>query len=517
MSSRVKQCKTMNMSRPGIIIVLISIICCLLVDAFNLSPLANQVFQMPNHQRTFNEQLRSSYFGYSINLRKDGLMVAAPRAETTQESQRKINETGAIYKCSFAAGGGCSPFIFDQLGNVESKNKNGYFQSRLKDNQWLGMSMDGAGEATDKFIVCAPMMKTPTSDGEHYLLHGICYVTMQGTEGDRPADKVVELIPLQRANRQVDKTPDGESKLVYMYGELGLSVHITENNEEILIGAPGVSHWKGTVVRYRPIDGADNGGLSKRDNTVREKRNTNDDSEIEYDSEVPLPEKWNQTDDSYFGYAVTSGYFDGPAGRILYAGSAPHAGVGEVYVFDMVADGQTVGEKVIRKLAILGGKQIGEFFGYTILAEDFNNDGYADLVVGAPSHSFDGYHEQGCIYYYQNLGATGQYDFELKATLSPTENQNIDSRFGMTLGKIGDLDMDGFKDLAVGAPFENDGAVYIFSGSPDGLRIKETQRIANSAPNDKANDGELSMFGMSISRGVDMDGNGYNGEYLLLH
>lgn len=488
------------------IVILVLIIAASACVAFNLSPLANQVFEIPADQRIFMEQTRSSYFGFAINLRSDGIMVSAPRAQSTLEMQRKINETGAIYKCTFGGEtpGTCAPFVFDRLGDVDTPSSYGVYRGRKKEHQWLGMSMDGKGAASDKFVVCAPKMISPTRD--HYLLHGMCYVSMQGTAGDKIAEAPVEIAPLRRTSMQTHDV-DGVSKLIYMYGEMGLSVHVSENDEEILIGAPGVYTWKGTVVRYRPRIDGDDGGLSKRDNYKRG-RNIEHSQVIEYETDVPQPHLWNQTDDSYFGFAVTSGYFDGPGGRLLYAASAPQAGTaGEVYVFDIVDyDAQQIELKVIKKLAVLSGQQMGEYFGYTILAEDFNNDGYTDLVIGAPSHSFDGYHEHGCVYYYQNLG--GQYDFELKATLSGTDNQELESRFGMSLGRIGDLDNDGFKDLAVGAPFENQGAVYIFSGGPDGLRLS-SQKIVNAAA---TSTDEPSMFGMSISRGVDIDGNGYSGK-----
>ncbi len=41
------------------------------------------------------------------------------------------------------------------------------------------------------------------------------------------------------------------------------------------------------------------------------------------------------------------------------------------------------------------------------------------------------------------------------------------ARFGGALGRLGDIDGDGFQEFAVGAPFENEGkgAVYVYRGS----------------------------------------------------
>lgn len=91
-----------------------------------------------------------------------------------------------------------------------------------------------------------------------------------------------------------------------------------------------------------------------------------------------------------------------------------------------------------------------------------------------------------------------------------TTEYDKDGRFGTALGKIGDLNFDGFNDIAISAPFEGNGVVYIFLGGPDGLSTKPSQKI--QAPSELPSpyaDVRSSMFGHSISRGVDIDSNGY--------
>ena len=63
-----------------------------------------------------------------------------------------------------------------------------------------------------------------------------------------------------------------------------------------------------------------------------------------------------------------------------------------------------------------------------------------------------------------------------------------------------------FTDVAVGAPYEGDGAVYIFRGYPKGIRQPFSQRIAAS---DLATARTLTSFGSSVSGGIDMDKNGF--------
>lgn len=113
-------------------------------------------------------------------------MVGAPRAQSTLESQRKVNETGAVYKCNFNTNQ-CKPFVFDYEGNILSDNT-GYTYSALnKDHQFLGAAMDGHGSEESKFVVCAPNIVTNTLN-EHYLYHGVCYVS-DNTVGDGPVNK----------------------------------------------------------------------------------------------------------------------------------------------------------------------------------------------------------------------------------------------------------------------------------------------------------------------------------------
>ena len=61
-------------------------------------------------------------------------------------------------------------------------------------------------------------------------------------------------------------------------------------------------------------------------------------------------------------------------------------------------------------------------------------------------------------------------------------------------------------DLAVGAPYEGAGAVYIYSGSRDGLPSVHTQRIY---ARDLSSNTAFSAFGSSVAGGADLDDNGY--------
>ncbi|XP_055921034.1 integrin alpha-PS3 isoform X2 [Eupeodes corollae] len=465
-------------------------------NGFNFSPKPSFSLREPS-LKAFMPKLQSSYFGFTINLRTSSVIVGAPRAQSTLESQRRINETGAIYKCTIATGT-CAPFIFDDTGNINDENSAYTYDSEKKDHQWLGASMDGGPRDTDKLVVCAPrLIANLASD---YLMHGICYWTPD-TLSDNPL-RVKEISPLRLQSNQV-KEKYGTRYFYHMFGEQGLSVHVTSNNEEIIIGAPGIHTWRGSVIRYHPKSEDDNIGMSRRD--LEKHRIPRQTQEIKYTTEVPNPDLWKQDSDSYFGYSVGSGYFDSTLpNKIYYVASAPQANhqSGEVYIFDIIKTPS--GEYFsIKKFYTFRGSQFGEYFGYAVLAEDLNGDGLTDLIVTAPQYSSDDIVEQGAIYVFINKG---RFVFELQKVIkSPVEGIG---RFGSSISKLGDINRDGFNDIAVGAPFAGNGTVFIYLGSAKGLREISSQQLSpgpitttwSSKP----------MFGHGLSKGSDIDNNGFN-------
>ena len=152
------------------------------------------------------------------------------------------------------------------------------------------------------------------------------------------------------------------------------------------------------------------------------------------------------------------------------------------------------------------GKQPGEQFGASLAVYDINGDERDDIVVGAPHHtdynSPELKYEIGAVYiYYQMENDTYQQeaDFILRG-------DSIGARFGLAVAGVGDLDADGYNDLAVGAPYENQGSgtVYIYQGSKNGLGDRPSQIISGKNFNPP-----LTTFGFAII-GHDFDGNKYS-------
>jgi hypothetical protein len=110
------------------------------------------------------------------------------------------------------------------------------------------------------------------------------------------------------------------------------------------------------------------------------------------------------------------------------------------------------------------GENIGDQFGSTACAVDFNDDGYPDLLISAPA-SDNNKLSSGAVYiFYGGPDADTVADLTLVGAAS--------SFFGQALASAGDFNGDGAEDLLVGAPFYDSpatsaGAVYLFYGGQD--------------------------------------------------
>src|SRR6185369_8676793 len=159
-----------------------------------------------------------------------------------------------------------------------------------------------------------------------------------------------------------------------------------------------------------------------------------------------------------YGLAVSSAGDLNGDGYADFAIGAPGVGAGRVEVF---YGGPTLHQ---RPDLTLTGEVSGDFFGYPLrTVGDVNGDGFADLAAAA-EHSGHAGVAAGRAYLY--LGAA---DMNGKADLA-LDGEAAGDAFGSGLAG-GDVDGDGYADLAVGA-YLNDGAgtdagrVYLYRGGP---------------------------------------------------
>ncbi|XP_036389074.1 integrin alpha-D [Megalops cyprinoides] len=194
-------------------------------------------------------------------------------------------------------------------------------------------------------------------------------------------------------------------------------------------------------------------------------------------------------EDSYMGYSVAVGR---KGKEILYFSGAPRFNhTGQVLVF----------HKVNQNWEMIQGKhgtQIGAYFGAELCAVDIDSDGETDfLLVGAPL-------------YYDSQREGRMFVYNLTTELVMWEKLNVTGsslgRFASSISSLEDLNGDGLRDVAVGAPLEDGqkGAVYIYLGDRlRGIRPESCQRIAAQIVLST-----LQFFGQAIDGKMDMEEDG---------
>jgi KaiC/GvpD/RAD55 family RecA-like ATPase len=193
-----------------------------------------------------------------------------------------------------------------------------------------------------------------------------------------------------------------------------------------------------------------------------------------------------------FGYSLATGDFNGDGKADLLVG-APYnnlggSGSGRAYVY---LGGATMDNVVDLEMP---GPSPGGHFGWSVAAGDLNNDGYSDMIIGAPDYN------GGDGRVYVNFGAS-TLDSVIDGVLV---SKQAGEKFGYSLA-VGNFNGDSYKDLIVGAPLNDTGggdvgSAYIYFGG-----------ASFDTDSDKAlhgaNGGET--FGWAVGVG-DFNGDGYD-------
>lgn len=154
------------------------------------------------------------------------------------------------------------------------------------------------------------------------------------------------------------------------------------------------------------------------------------------------------------------------------------------------ADGAMVGEQPFDQL------------GTAIAGGDIDGDGLSDVVVGSPFHDL-GADDAGAVYL-----ALGPATVDMNAPDAKITGDGIGDHAGTSVAVLGDVDGDGFDDLAIGAPGrdeggEDAGAAYVLFGPVFGagsLADADVKLVGATA---------FDFAGQSVAPAGDFDADGY--------
>ncbi|XP_036886100.1 integrin alpha-7 isoform X3 [Sturnira hondurensis] len=409
-----------------------------------------------------------SLFGFSVALHRQlqprpqsWLLVGAPQALALPGQQ--ANRTGGLFACPLSLEEtDCYRVDIDQGADVQKESK---------ENQWLGVSVRSQGPG-GKIVTCAHRYEARQRVDqilETRDVIGRCFVLSQDLAIHDDLDG--------GEWKFCEGRPQGHEQ--FGFCQQGAAAAFSPDSHYLLFGAPGTYNWKGTArVELCAQGSAD---LAHLDDGPYEAG-----GEKEQDPRlIPVPAN------SYFGFSIDSGKGLVRAEELSFVAGAPRANhKGAVVILRKDSASRLVPE------VMLSGEGLTSGFGYSLAVADLNNDGWADLIVGAP-YFFERQEELGgAVYVYLNEGGHWAGVSPLRLSGSPN------SMFGISLAVLGDLNQDGFPDFAVGAPFDGDGKVFIYHGSSLGVVVKPSQVLEGEAVS-------VRSFGYSLSGGLDMDGNRY--------
>ncbi|XP_037000016.2 integrin alpha-7 isoform X2 [Artibeus jamaicensis] len=405
-----------------------------------------------------------SLFGFSVALHRQlqprpqsWLLVGAPQALALPGQQ--ANRTGGLFACPLSLEEtDCYRVDIDRGADVQKESK---------ENQWLGVSVRSQGPG-GKIVTCAHRYEARQRVDqilETRDVIGRCFVLSQDLALHDDLDG--------GEWKFCEGRPQGHEQ--FGFCQQGAAAAFSPDSHYLLFGAPGTYNWKGLLF-VTNIDSSDPDQLVYKT--------------LDPADRLPGP-AGDLALNSYLGFSIDSGKGLVRAEELSFVAGAPRANhKGAVVILRKDSASRLVPE------VMLSGEGLTSGFGYSLAVADLNNDGWADLIVGAP-YFFERQEELGgAVYVYLNQGGHWAGVSPLRLSGSP------DSMFGISLAVLGDLNQDGFPDFAVGAPFDGDGKVFIYHGSSLGVVVKPSQVLEGEAVSVKS-------FGYSLSGGLDVDGNHY--------
>lgn len=404
-----------------------------------------------------------AYFGYSVvlhqvdsssdfdqSLDNTRIIVGAPKATLSAGMN-----TGGVYICGIRKDQNCA--LMD--GDI---NEGGSSNNEMKDGQFMGGSLASNG---DQFIACGHRYVSfnPANTNTRNVF-GRCYSSGQDLQSFRQHQ------PCLNVGSRVT------SSFGVCHAGMSVTVAKTSSGDDFFgIGAPGTYLWRGVLIRLTPSG-------SRRIQNV---------------------ELNNENSFGWQGYSITKGFFRSETTED-FAMSIPRllSYFGAVHIVQNSNSLQLISQN-------LRGSQMGEYYGFSLVALNLAGDNLHELLVSAPMYrDINVGADTGRVYVYSNtMGVLSE----------ATQLIGVEaySRFGHAMASLGDISGDGFDDVAISAPFSDGGGkVYIYhSSASSSQRINPIpQQIISPSSLNLMNDMmmRIQTLGTSLASSVDVDGNRIN-------
>ncbi len=216
------------------------------------------------------------------------------------------------------------------------------------------------------------------------------------------------------------------------------------------------------------------------------------------------------------GDVNNDGYDDVIVGNWLYYSDDPapfNGQLGAIYVFRGSASGIADGGPSTAS-GFARSDQDGSGFGWSVSgAGDVNNDGYDDVIVGAPEYT-DSQGRAGSAYvFHGSSSGIGNRDTASGNFDGRVSSDEVNSRLGWSVASAGNVNNDDYDDVIVGAPrwdgwlgHDNQGVALPYFGGPSGIGINMPGTADAWIYSDEAN----AQMGTSVGCAGDVNGDGYD-------